>query len=533
MKSVFLKILSLFLLVSTLAGLGGCGVFELTEEDMAEIQEETAEVVLGQSIGQELVATYAADANFSLNAIFDSSFNPYQTSSAWNQVVGMLVYENLVELDESFEAQPNLITAWETEDGIHWRFSVDTTRTFHDGGAMTAHDAVYSINQAMAYGGKYARRLRQVIGISANDSETFDITLDEANYRFYQLLNIPCIEYNTGSSSTPPGTGPYRFSEAGTYLILEESHPQASEMPLGTIYLKEYSAAEDILQAFEDSWIDLVINEPNGMSSLGYSSTNIIKYVDTTSMHYLGYNLQSSLFSGVMARAIMTYAIDRDAIVSDVMEGAGVAATLPIHPDSPLYPADYAHTLAYSRDGFQNALNNIGAADVDGDGQLEFAGRKYTINFIVCADSATKVSAARRIASELQKYGFAVNLRELSYEDYLESLEEGNFDIYYAEVKLCADWDLSKFFESGGDLNYGGLNDNALLNAVKTFLASPPETLDQSRDLLCQYIGQNAPITVICFERSEVLYHRGVLAGLTPTQDNIFHGLENWTIDLG
>lgn len=533
MRSMFLKILSLLLALGLLVSLCGCGVFELSEEDMAEIEEDAAEVVIGQSIGQELAATYAADQNFSLNAIFDSSFNPYRTSSAWNQVVGMLVYENLVELDESFEAQPNLITAWQTEDGIHWRFYVDTARKFHDGGDMTAHDAVYSINQAMAYGGKHAARLRQVIGISAIDSETFDITLDEANYRFYQLLNIPCIEYNTGSSSTPPGTGPYKFSEAETYLILDENHPQAGEMPLDTIYLKEYSAAEDILQAFEDSWIDLVINDPNGMSSLGYSSTNIIKYVDTTCMHYLGYNVHSSLFSGVMARAIMTYAIDRDSIVSDVMAGAGAAATLPIHPDSPLYPTDYADTLAYSESSFRNALNNIGAADVDGDGQLEFAGRKYTVNFIVCADSAVKVSAARRIASQLQNYGFAVNLRELSYDDYIESLEEGNFDIYYAEVKLCADWDLSKFFESGGDLNYGGLNDNALLNAVKTFLASPEETLLQNRDLMCQYIGQNAPITVICFERSEVLYHRGVLGGLTPTQDNIFHDMEAWTIDLG
>ena len=532
MRSFFVKILSLLLLASLLVGLGGCGVFELTEEERTELEEEAPEVVVGQSIGQALAATYAADGHFSLNVIFSSSFNPYRTSSAWNQVVGMLVYENLVELDGNFVAQPNLITAWQTEDGIHWRFFVDTTRKFHDGGDMTAYDAVYSINQALAYGGKYAERLRQVIGISAMDDETFDITLDEANYRFYQLLNIPCIEYNTGSSSTPPGTGPYKFSEAESYLVLDKNHPQASSMPLETIYLKEYSAAEDILQAFEDSWIDLVINDPNGMSSLGYSSTNIIKLVDTTSMHYLGYNMQSSLFAGSVMRAIMTYAIDRAGIVADVMKGAGVAATLPIHPDSPLYPADYAATLNYSETSFRNALNNVGAADVDGDGQLEIVGRKYTINFIVCSDSAVKVASARRIASELQNYGFAVNLRELSYEDYMENLEEGNFDIYYGEVKICADWDMSLFFQSGGELNYGNLNDNALLNSVKTFLASPEETLEMNRDQMCQYIGQSAPITVICFERSEMLYHRGVLSGLTPTQDNLFYGMENWTIDL-
>lgn len=537
MRSVIFKCICLLLAAAMLCGLCGCGklkpsgVVSVRLDEPAEDSGEEEEKV-PQSIGEALRSTYAADHVFSLNAMLDDSFNPYVTSSAWNQVVGMLVYENLVELDDSFEAVPNLVTAWTTEDGISWTFSVDTTRTFHNGDAVTAYDAVYSIQQAMAYGGRYASRFRNVKGISAIDRESFAVTLTEANYRFYQLLNVPCIEYYTGGEDTPPGTGPYKFSAAETYLTLDENHPKAAQMPLDTIYLKEYTAADDILQAFEDSYIDLVINNSNAMSSLGYASTNITKYVDTTSMHYLGYNTTSGVFTNPVFRAVITYAIDRNAIVSDIMGGAGVAAALPIHPDSLLYPTEYAASLAYSESGFAKALANIGAVDVDGDGALELNGQRYTLNFIVCSDSAVKVFAARRIAQEMQSCGLSVNLRELSYEDYLENLEEGNFDIYYGEVILCSDWDMSMFFEWDGDLNKGGLSDNTLLSHVKNFLASTDDTRAMYGEILYQYIGQNAPITVICFEKSEVLYHRGVLAGLSPTQDNVFYGMENWTVDL-
>lgn len=525
-------ILSLTLAAALSLGLCGCQPLSLSEEERDELEREDPEVIVGQSIGQELAATYAADHIFSLNCVSDASYNPFSTSSAWNKVVGMLVYETMVTEDENFEVQPNLITAWETEDGKRWVFYVDRERSFHDGGAMSALDAVYSLEIAMNYEGPYQTRFRQVAGAATIDEGSFEVDLKEPNYRFYELMNIPCVEYNTGFDVRPPGTGPYKFSGSGRYLTLVESHPLAAQMTLDTIHLKEYSSAVDILQAFEDSYIDLVINDPNGMSSLGYSSTNIIKYVNTTSMHYLGYNMSSVIFGQAMFRLMMTYAVDRASIVSDIMKGAGTAATLPLPPQSALYPAKFAETLSGSASEFETVLKNVGAQDLDGDGVLELGGMAYTIDFIVCSDSGVKVSIARQIAKRLQDAGFGVNLRELGYEDYVEALEKGNFDIYYAEVRLCGDWDLSLLLGSGEDLNYGGVRDAALDSLMDTFLASPEETRQQSAEELYQYIGQNAFLTPICFEKSEVLYHRGVLSGLNPTQDNIFYGMQNWTIDL-
>ena len=523
-------ILTILLLAAVLLVPAGCASLTLTEEERTELEEEAA---AAQSIGQELAATYAADRVFSLNCVSDASFNPYRTESAWNKVVAMLIYENLVEMDDSFEAQPNLITAWSTEDGTTWTFSVDTARLFHDGGTMSAADAVYSLEQARSYDGPYETRFHIVQEAYSIDPETFVVVLEEPNYRFYELMDIPCIEYGTGYQDKPPGTGPYAFSASGRYLKLSSDHPLADRYPLTNIYLKDYGAAVDILQAFEDSYIDLVINDPNGMSSLGYSSTNIIKYVDTTNLHYIGFNTRTGLFAQNMIRSVMTYGIDRAGIVSEVMQGAGVAAALPISPQSAVYPEAYARTLAWSESGFRTALENVGAADLDLDGTLEFGGQRYSIDFIVCSDSGVKVSIARRITSDLRSFGLDVSLRELGYSDYVKALEKGDFDMYYAEVRLCADWDLSYILDSDASLNYGGLRDSTLDGHIRTFLASPPEQQEEALEALCMYFSQAAPITPVCFERTELLYHRGVLKGLDPTQDNLFHNMQDWTVDMG
>lgn len=538
MKRKNRNILALLVCLSLL--LSGCGASPAApaEEEGLTLTEDELNSELTQgahAIGEELAATYAADDVFSLNAVFSSSFHPYQLSSAWNQVVSMLLYESLVVMDENFEAQPGLVTSWSTENGWDWTFTVDTTRKFHNGGVMTSYDASYSIRMARD-SGAYADRFAKVSEIECTDNATFTVSLSSQDYYFYKLLNIPCIESGSYYSDVPAGTGPYKLSSAGDMLLLDSQHPQAEQMPLLRIYLKEYTDSDGILQAFEDSYLDLVINNPTALSNLGYASTNISKYVDTTSMHYLGYNMNSLLFSQVAFRAVMTYAVDRSEIVSSCMSGAAVAAALPVHPNNSLYPTDIAAALHASRESLDRALQQTGIIDMDGDGYYEFfagtSNMEQSINFIVCADSSAKVRAAGVIAQRLEEAGLRVNLRELSYDDYILALEEGDFDLYYAEVKLRPNWDLTELFDLSSGLNYGNVRDQFLNEYMRSFLSSPPEMLEQSSRSLWQYIAQQAPITVICFERSEMLYHRGVLSGLAPTQDNLFYKMDQWTVDL-
>lgn len=532
------KTLVWLLTAALLLGLAGCS---LLPEELRQAAEDrpspspSPTPATGTSVGQELAETYKADRVFSLNAVEGVSFNPYTTTSAWNLVVSMLAYEPLVNTDSSFEAQPNLVTEWSTEDGYTWTFTVDTTRKFHNGGVMTPSDAVYCIDLArnQYYNGRYSKRFAHVQSVYGIDESHFLVTLDQPNWRFYELLNIPCVELNTGYNDIPVGTGPYQFNSRQTALTLDPDYPGAEEMDLKTIRLKHYTNPEDILQAFEDSLVDLVVNNPSDMSSLGYSRSNIIKYVDTSNLHFIGYNMQSQIFSQPAVRAAVTYAIDRDTIVASSMQGAGTAATLPIHPNSSVYPRSLARSLAYSKDFLIAALGTAGASDTDYDGVIELGGIRAEVTFLVCSDSVTKVSVARQIGNQLRDAGFLVVMKELNYSEYLSALEKGEYDLYYGEVKLCNDWDLTELLGIDGSLNYGGYRDQNLAGYISGFLGSNPEQAASGAETLCQYLAQTAPITAVCFERTQVLYHRGVLSAIAPTQENIFNNIRDWRVDLG
>lgn len=500
-------------------------------------QPELSEPILpeeegGGSIGQELADTYQADHVFSLNCIDGESFNPFTTNSHWNLVVSMLMYETLVVADSTFDAQPNLVTDWQTEDGMNWLFHVDTSRKFHSGGHMTGMDAVATIDLARS-SQRYSRRFANVVSTGYLDEETFTVTLRQADYLFYNLLTIPCVESGTGSNTLPAGTGPYILNSRGNALKLDPNYPDSGKFALKTIHLKKYTASEDILQAFEDSYLDMVTNNPMDMSSLGYSTTNIIKYVDTTNMHYIGYNAASPIFSQGIYRSMITHAIDRDTIIASSMQGSADAAVLPVHPNSALYPNSIARGLGYSRETLDMILSNMHASDVDYDGVIELGGVPARIVFLVCTDSSAKLAAARQIAGVLRDVGFAVTMRELNSTDYDTALVEGEYDLYYAEVKLCNNWDLTELVEPGGSLNFGGISDANLSGYLRSFLAGDEQTRPVSTEALYQYVAQTAPITTICFEQTQLLYHRGVLSGLNPNQDNYFLHMRDWEVNLG
>ena len=75
------------------------------------------------------------------------------------------------------------------------------------------------------------------------------------------------------------------------------------------------------------------------------------------------------------------------------------------------------------------------------------------------SENSSKVAAAQRIVDQLSGAGVSISLERLSWTDYLAALERGDFDLYLAEVRLTADFDLTQLVGTRGGLNYGGWSD--------------------------------------------------------------------------
>ena len=131
------------------------------------------------------------------------------------------------------------------------------------------------------------------------------------------------------------------------------------------------------------------------------------------------------------------------------------------------------------------------------------------------------VAAAQRIVDQLSGAGVSISLERLSWTEYLAALERGDFDLYLAEVRLTADFDLTQLVGTRGGLNYGGWSDPSTDGLLSAFRAAGAELRSSAAASLCSHLIKNG----------SVLTQWGRLSGLDPVRDNVFHGLENWVLD--
>ena len=234
-------------------------------------------------------------------------------------------------------------------------------------------------------------------------------------------------------------------------------------------------------------------------------------------------------------RQAMIYAFDRQNFANNLMHGNAVAAAVPMHPACPDYPTEYASALGYNLDTCRVVLENAGIRDYDDDGMLEYmsgTAQDIDVNFIVCSDSSAKTGVARRFAADMESIGLKVTVRELTWEEFLTALEEGDFDMYYGEVKLRNNFDLTELLDPDSSLNYSRSMDTGYVAMINNYLSCAAAQRSAVYQQLCEYINTNGALISIGFESQQLIVHRGVIRGLAPNAGNPFYDFQHWEILL-
>jgi len=526
------------LLLTGVCLLTACGSAATLPENLPDV------LAASEPVGTELTERQASDDIFSVNYDPAGGVNPIRADNATNMQLWSLMYDSVFTVNPDWTVSSEVVTGWESSDFVWWVFRVDTSIPFTDGTTLTAADVVYSIQRA-SQTSYYGSRLNCIYGISALDEGTFAITTAYANSQFPALLNIPIIKKGAYFEDFPAGSGPYRFSEDGLSLVLFEENRHAAEMPVDTIGLVDCTDISNKIRYFEDSRLDIVTNDPTGMYSLGYGRSET-RYSDTSCMHYIGFNMDSKFFQSFATRSAVGFAVDREYIVSELLEGCGRTATLPVHPDAALYDEEYAARFDYDTGKAGLLFDNSGVKDLDADGEPEILVTgivvELNVRFIVNNDSSAKVLAAKKICEDLNALGFRTTLHVLSWKDYIEALETGDYDMYYGEIRMTPDWNLSALFtprekrkenEDFAGINYGNVRDTKYTEYYTAYLEAADDASRYTafRDV-CSYIADTGIIIPVCFERREILTHRNVISDITATQYDLFYNFKDWKMDL-
>ena len=506
-----LPTLFLIVLLPLLSALPGCG---------QELPEEPAEdLVIDDTLPEpeKLPATVTLPERFSLPYDPAVTLDPLTCPDGPHQIIGSLLYEGLFTLDAALQPQKVLCSAYSCDESkTVWTFQLREDAYFSDGSRLTAADVSASLERARETA-RYRARLTYVDTVSYNDSAVI-VTLRSPNAAFPALLDIPITKAGTESALVPLGTASYFFSTSETGAVLLPSEFRHSTLPVERIHLSPCSGTNALYHQFSSHQIQLITTDLTAQSAYRPSGNVDLADADTTVLQFIGFNAASPLFSSAELRNALGLGIDRQALVSTHLAGHALAAQSPISPRSPLYP-DSLDT-AYSKAAFLDAMANAGYRS----GSIQEA------TLLVNADNQHKVSAARYIADTLSACDIKITVNALSWNEYTAALQTGAFDLYYGEVRLTADWDLSPLVGTGGSMNYGNYSNEGMDFMLAQFAVS--ENAETSMRQLCRYLQAQAPILPLCFKRISVLTEANVVDGLAPTASHSFYPLDTIHINL-
>ena len=509
MKNRLFKIICALFVLPLLAG---CWQAEPEEPDTSDLMTEEEPV---QSIQPDIILPTV----FRLPYAPDQTLDPITCSDGMQQVIGSRLYEGLFQLDHQLEPQPLLCDQYTYDaETLTYVFRIRSGVTFTDGSPLTAQDAAQTLKRAMA-SARYGARLAGVTAISAGEGSV-TVTLSSPNTAFPALLDIPIVKAGTENQLVPVGTGPYVFlvEEDAISLQRNTSWWQGSRLPVDTIGLMAASDRDTMLYQFTSRDVQLITTDLTGTAPISVTGSISFQDADTTILQYVGFNTTRAPFDKPELRTALSLGINRGSVVSARLSGHGTATQFPVSPVSPLYPQSLEAT--YSYDAYAAAMTQAGWND----------GEARTVTLLVNSENSFKVSAAEHVADNLSAFDLNVEVQALPWEDYTAALAAGQFDLYYGEVKLTADWDLSPLLGTGGTLNYGGWS-STQTDLLLSSLASS-EDRAAAMELLCAHLRQQAPILPICFKSTSVLVQSGVVEGLTPTAANPFYRFSDCTVHL-
>jgi peptide/nickel transport system substrate-binding protein len=271
-----------------------------------------------------------------------------------------LVFNGLMRLDGNGLPQPDLAAhpAQISPDGLVYTVTLRSDVRWHDGQPFTADDVLFTINLIKDPdfpGSEDLAQLWQTVEISRVNAYNLSFTLQEPFAPFLDYLtleiapahilrNMPVADLMTADFNLHPiGTGPFKVEEVGTsggqvdhVLLAANSLYFGSQPYLDRIEFKFFADDAAVFNAYRAGQVHGIARVSNAdLARLRqYPHLNVFSApVAGYSMIFL--NLSSAdapFFQDKPVRQALSYALDRQQIVSQAMDGNGVVVRGPILP---------------------------------------------------------------------------------------------------------------------------------------------------------------------------------------------------------
>lgn len=346
------------------------------------------------------------------------TLDPRYATDAASERVNRLLYRPLVDFDAHFRPVPAL-ASWTCVDARHCRFTLGRDgRRFHDGSALTAADVAATYQSLLQLkDSPHSAEFANIAEVKALDADNVEFTLRAADAQFparliIGILPARLIAQQHDFARQPVGSGPLRLTAWNKTLQLERTADRQrivlEEVRDPTVrVLKLLRGEVDLLQGDLPPELVVYLKRQPGIK---------VEETPGANFSYLGFNLQDPLLRDPRIRRAVTLAIDRAAIVRQLLVGGSRAAAAILPPEHWAGNADLA-PYAYDPAGARALLQQAGVK------------LPLKLTYKTSTD-AQRVRLATVMQAQMRPAGIDLEIRSLDWGTFFDDVKHGKFQLY-------------------------------------------------------------------------------------------------------
>ncbi len=483
---------------------------------------------------------------------------PMVPANPVDQDLSAMVFDGLTSLDETGRVSPSLAREWEvSEDGNVYEFRLRRDVVWHDGAPFAAADVAFTVQAIQDpnfQGDPNLSELWRNVTVEQLDNFTVRFTLEEPFPSFLQytaigllpahlLSDVSAADLPSHDFSTrnPVGTGMFMVDSVSSDQVVLIANPSfwGPKPYLEGIELWFYPDWDGLLEDYERGEIhgfhppdlqDLptLVGMPNLQLYSAQSAGIGLVYLNLM-------NDTLPFFEEKEVRQALLYALDRPALVDQVLGGQGLVA------DSPILPTTWAYDpavrqYAYDPERAIGLLDASGWMDSDGDLIRDKDGVELAFTLLT-NDDATMIQMGEELARQWRAVGADVMIRTVTNEAAVHFVRNRNFDAVLVEIELTADPDPYALWhstqaESGQNFS-GFASDEADLVMEEARLTADPERRAELYRVFQQIFTEDVPSLLIYYPvytyAVDVQVRDVQLSPLLHTSDR-FRNIQDWYV---
>ncbi|MEQ9635777.1 MAG: ABC transporter substrate-binding protein [Devosia marina] len=279
-----------------------------------------------------------------------------QVSTAVNDFrILVNIYDGLVRYaDGTLEVEPALATDWTiSDDGLSYTFNLREGVNFHDGTPFNAEAVKFNFDRMLDEDHPYydtgpfplSFNFSAVDSVNVIDEHTVEFVLTEPFAPFLSNLAYPTglivspqgvMDNVDDYGRNPSGTGPYRFVEwqSNTRVVVEANPDYWDGAPaLEAVVFRPITDANTRVAEMLSGGIDVMVEvPPDNVSQFEEDSAFEVYEQAGPHVWYVMLNARYGPFADKLVRQAANYAVNKEALVNEVLQGTATVSDSPIAP---------------------------------------------------------------------------------------------------------------------------------------------------------------------------------------------------------